>query len=220
MMSIRSKVIAITTGLFMAVFGGTAGADTTIFSETFQTTPTGPLGAPWSISSAGASTAVVVDTADHSRVLELRGSTTLGDYLIASRNFSAPVTEIQYSFAINPSAGASFVTALNGAGSSLGARRIRLQRAPGSTTLVAQTVPSGTNNCGTLASGVWSTVTLRIHATTLPHTFDVLINGASTSCTGLTTGLSTPFTGLNVMDASNDGWGGSVQFDDFLVTTP
>jgi hypothetical protein len=220
MISLWSKVTAIAIVLFVAVLDGTAGADTTVFSETFQTTPTGPLGASWFISSAGASTAVVVDTADHGRVLDLRGSTTLGDFLIASRDFSASVTEIQYSFAINPSAGASFVTALNGAGSSLGSRRIRLQRAPGSTTLVAQTTPSGTNSCGTLTSGVWSTVTLRVHATAATHTFDVLINGASTSCTGLTTGLSAPFTGLNVMDASNEGWGRSVRFDDFLVTTP
>src|SRR5262249_24319784 len=139
---------------------------------------------------------------------------------IASREFSSSATEIQYDVAINPSAGASFVTAFNGAGSSLGARRIRLQRAPGSSTLVAQTSPSGTHDCAALSSRVWSTVTLRVHAAALPHTFDVLINGAPTSCTGLTTGLSAPFTGLNVMDASNDGWGGVVQFDDFLVTTP
>jgi hypothetical protein len=54
-----------------------------------------------------------------------------------------------------------------------------------------------------------------VHAATFPHTFDVLINGTPTNFTG----LSTPFTGLNVMDASNDGWGGTVRFDDF-VTTP
>jgi hypothetical protein len=153
-------------------------------------------------------------------VLDLQGSTTTGDFLIASRSFSVAATEIQETFAINPSAGSAFVTAFNGAGSSLGARRIRLQREPGSTTLVAQTVPSGTTNCGTLASGAWSTVTLRVHASAQPHTFDVLVNGAATSCTGLTTGLSSPFTGLNVMDASNENWGGSVLFDDFVVSTP
>jgi hypothetical protein len=203
------------------LFGGAvASATTVVFSENFQNAPTGPLGAPWSISKAGTSAAVVKDTADHTRVLDLRGSITNGEFLIASRSFSVAATEIQETFAINPSAGSSFVTAFNGAGSSLGARRIRLQREPGSTTLVAQTVPSGTTNCDTLASGVWSTVTLRVHAAVQPHTFDVLINGAATRCTGLSTGLSSPFTGLNVMDASNEGWGGSVLFDDFVVTTP
>jgi hypothetical protein len=71
-----------------------------------------------------------------------------------------------------------------------------------------------------LAPGAWSTVTLRVHAAAATHTFDVLVNGARTTCTGLATGLSAPFTGLNVMDASNAGFGGSVLFDDFLVTTP
>ncbi|TCO50823.1 hypothetical protein [Actinocrispum wychmicini] len=206
--------------LFVAVLTPNANATTVVFSENFQTTPTGPLGAPWSISQAGASTAVVMDTSDHGRVLELRGSTTLGDFLIASRSLSSSATEILESYAIKPSAGSAFVTAFNGAGSSIGARRVRLQRAPGSNTLVAQTSPSGSTDCTNLTSGVWSTVTLKVHATTLPHTFDVLVNGAATSCTGITTGLSAPFNGLNVMDASNDGWGGKVQFDDFLVTTP
>src|SRR5262249_7140903 len=128
-------------------------------------------------------------------------------------------TEIQYSVNLKPSAGSAFLTALNGAGSSLGARRIRLQRAPGSTTLVAQTSPSGSTNCGPVADRTWSAVGPNVHAAVLPHTFDVLINGAPTSCTGITTGLSSPFTGINVMDASNEGWGGIVQFDDFLVTT-
>ncbi len=221
MLSTTSKITAAAFAVLVTIFGSTvAAATTTVFSENLQTTATGPLGAPWTISKAGASAAVVKDTATHGRVLDLQGSTTNGDFLVAARSFSSSSTEIQSSFAVNPSAGSSFVTAFNGAGSSLGARRIRLQRDLGSTTLVAQTVPSGTNSCATLASGVWSTVTLRVHTAASPHTFDVLINGATTSCTGLSTGLSTPFTGLNVMDASNDGWGGSVLFDDFLVTTP
>ncbi|MFD0692128.1 hypothetical protein [Actinomadura fibrosa] len=198
----------------------TALAATTVFSENFQTTPTGPLGAPWSISRAGGSTAAVVDTPDHGRVLELRGSPASGDFLIASRAFSSSATEVRYTFAVNPAAGASFVTALNGAGSSIGSRRIRLERDPGSTTLTAQTTPSGTSACGTLPSGTWSTVTLQVHAAASPHTFDVLLNGAPTKCTGITTGLGAPFTGLNVMDASNDGFGGTVRFDDLLVTAP
>src|SRR5262245_30911746 len=157
MSSRSSKIIATATAFIVTIFGGAvASAATTVFSENFQTTPTGPLGAPWTISKAGASAAVVKDTVNHGRVLDLQGSTANGDFLIAARSLSSSATEIEYSYAINPSAGSSFVTAFNGAGSSIGARRIRLQRSPGSTTLVAQTVPSGTNNCGTLSSGVWS----------------------------------------------------------------
>ncbi|MFL6119627.1 hypothetical protein [Actinophytocola sp.] len=205
----------------VGLFGGAvATADTVVFSENFQATPTGTLGAPWAVSQAGASTAVVRDTVDHTRVLDLRGSAANGDFLIASRSFSSAATEVKETFAVNPSVGSAFVTALNGAGASLGARRIRLQQDPGSTTLVAQTSPSGNTNCGTLPPGVWSTVILHVHAAALPHTFDVLVNGAATACTGISTGLSAPFTGLNVMDAANDGFGGSVLFDDFLVVSP
>jgi hypothetical protein len=221
MMSTRSTITAAAVAFLVALSGGVvATADTVVFSENFQATPTGPLGAPWVVSQAGASTAVVRDTLDHTRVLDLRGSTANGDFLIASRSFSSAATEIKETFAVDPSAGSAFVAALDGAGVSVGARRVRLQQAPGSTTLVAQTSPSGSTNCGTLPPGAWSTVVLHVHAATLPHTFDVLINGAATACTGIPTGLSAPFTGLDVMDAANDGFGGSVLFDDFLVVSP
>jgi len=212
-----SKVTAAVIVFLFALFDGTAAAVTPTFSEDFENTKPGPLAAPWSVTSAGASTAVVVATADHGRVLDLRGSPASGDFLIASRSFSSPATEIEYSVAINASAGSSFVTAFNGNGASVSARRIRLQQDPGSTTLVAQTSISGTTPCAALTPGAWSTVTLRVHATAATHTFDVLVDGAQTKCTGISTGLSAPFTGLNVMDASNAGFGGSVLFDDFLV---
>jgi hypothetical protein len=219
-LSTGSKITAAVIVFFLALFNGTASATTTAFSEDFENTKPGPLEAPWTITSAGASTAAVVATADHGRVLDLRGSTASGDFLIASRGFSSAATEVEYNVAINASAGSSFVTALNGNGTSTSARRIRLQQDPGSTTLVAQTSISGTTPCAVLTPGAWSAVTLRVHAAAATHTFDVLVNGARTKCTGIATGLSAPFTGLNVMDASNAGFGGSVLFDDFLVTTP
>jgi hypothetical protein len=218
-LSTGSKITAAVIVFLFALFDGTAAAATTVFTENFENTKPGPLEAPWSITSAGASTAVVVATADHGRVLDLRGSTASGDFLIASRGFSSAATEIEYSVAVNAGVGSSFITALNGNGTSLSGRRIRLQQDPGSTTLVAQTSISGTSACAVLTPG-WSTVTLRVHATAAAHTYDVVVNGAPTKCTGIATGLSAPFTGLNVMDASNEGFGGSVLFDDFLVTTP
>lgn len=86
--------------------------------------------------------------------------------------------------------------------------------------LVSHTVPGGSRACAPLPSGVWSRVTLRVHATTDPHTFDVLINDRPTACTGLSTGLADPFTHVNVMDPSNLGWGGTVLFDNIDVSTP
>jgi len=80
-------------------------------------------------------------------------------------------------------------------------------------------VPSGSTSCGALASGAWSRVTLVVHTTQLPHRFDVLINGVATACSGITTNLSPPFNSVSVMDASNEGWGGSVRFDNVMVST-
>jgi polyisoprenoid-binding protein YceI len=193
---------------------------TTALNVNFEGSPLGALGAPWSISKAGASSASIVSTTDHGRVLELKGSPTLGDFFVASLGFSSSASELTAQVAIRPTANAAFVYSVNGAGSSIGARRIRLQRSPGSTQLVAQTSPSGSTTCGTLANDAWSKVTLLVHGSTFPHTFDVRINGAATSCTHVSTGLSAPFTSVSVMDASNESWGGSVRFDDILVTSP
>jgi hypothetical protein len=87
-------------------------------------------------------------------VLRLQGSQAEGDFLIASRPISSSSTDITTEVDIKPISGASFLWTLHGAGSSIGRRRIRLQQAPGFTTLVASTVPSGNTDCGTLSSGV------------------------------------------------------------------
>ena len=190
---------------------------TTILSEHFEDDPLGPLGPEWSVMPEGSqSTVAVTDTTDHGHVLRLRGSPA-GDYLIASRAFSSTATLITVNVDIKPNAGASFIWSLHGAGTSIGRRRIRLQRAPGSEVLVAQTVPSGSTNCGTLPSGVWSTVTLRLDA--VARRFDVLIDGAPT-CTGVSAGLQPPFNSVKVMDAGNEGWGGTVRFDNIEIATP
>lgn len=201
-----------------------ATAATTVLSVNFETTPVGALGSPWFVSpspSTTASTARVVSTSTtHGRVLLLHGATTEGNYLIASRSLSSSATQISSAVDILPAAGSSFIWSLHGAGSSIGSRRIRLQRAPGTTMLVAQTVPSGSTSCGNVANGVWSRVTLIVYTQTFPHTFDVLINGTLTACRKITANLSPPFNAVSVMDASNGGWGGDVRFDNILVTTP
>lgn len=220
MLSTGSKIAAAVIVFCLALFNGIAAADTTALNETFQGTPTGPLGSPWFVDIHGASTAFVVDTPDHGRVLNLRGSTTIPDSLVAIRSFSTAATEVQYSFAVNASAGSSFQTELNGTGNSYFSRHLNLRLEPGSNTLVALTSPSGLTDCAPLARGAWSTVTLRVHETVLPHTFDVLINGARTNCTGIETRQAAPFTGISVIDGLDTGQGGSVLFDDLRVTTP
>jgi hypothetical protein len=203
----------------LLLIGGYAASAvaTTILSEDFEDDPLGPLGPGWSMMPAGSQSIVAItETTDHGHVLRLRGSPAIGAYLIASRAFSSTAHLITVHVDIKPTAGASFIWSLHGAGTSIGRRRIRLQWAPGSEVLVAQTVPSGSTSCGTLPSGVWSTVTLRLDA--VVRRFDVLIDGVPT-CTGVSAGLQPPFNSVKVMDASSDGWGGTVRFDNIEIVT-
>lgn len=190
----------------------------TVLHEDFEDDALGSLGAAWTVSSAGSGSVSIANTRDHGHALLLQGSRTVGEFLTASLAISSSSTDITTQVDIKPASGASFIWTLNGAGSSLGRRRIRLQQEPGSTTLVASTAPSGNTSCGTLPSGAWSKVTLIVH--TVPGTFDVLIDDASTACSGVAAGIQPPFNSVSVMDASNDGWGGIVRFDDIDVTTP
>jgi hypothetical protein len=185
----------------------------------FESYPLGPLGSPWSVSPpSGPSTVTIMNTADHGKVLRLHGDNAA--YLFATLAFSSSATEITTSVDVRPATGASFIWILNGAGSSIGRRRIRLQHPPGTDVLQVQTVPAGTVNCGRVPSNLWSKVTLVVHAQSWPHTADVLINGAPTACSRLDVGLSPPFSSVQIMDAGNDGWAGNVDFDNIAVTTP
>src|SRR5919109_1403656 len=87
---VRSTLVAF--ALFL-VLGSTAWAgaqqtQTTVLHEDFEDDALGPLGAPWTISSAGGGSVSIVNTTDHGHVLRLQGSTVEGSFLIASRAFS------------------------------------------------------------------------------------------------------------------------------------
>lgn len=189
----------------------------------FEKYASGPLGKPWSLvtASTGSSTTATVTTAPHhGKVLLMKADARTTDFLTATLGVSPASRELSARVDIEPGTNAAFVWSLNGNGASIEKRRIRLQRAPHSNTLVASTAPSGNTRCGTLPSNTWSRVTLRVHATHLPHTFDVLIDGAKTACTGIETGLRVPWRSVAIMDASNAGWGGEVRLDNIAVTTP
>jgi hypothetical protein len=190
---------------------------TTVLDVSFESYPLGALGSPWStVGTQGQ--ASIVSTSDHGKVLRLRGGRQEGIYSSSSLPLSSQATQITTEVDIKPGAGAGFLWTLHGAGTSIGRRRIRLQRAPNQTTLIAQTAPSGSTDCGTLADGVWSHVTLTVRST-FPRSFDVAINGTPT-CTDVSSGLAPTFNAVSVMDASNQDWGGDVLFDNILVTTP
>ncbi len=214
----RSAVRATVSALALFLCLGSYGWAATVLDEDFEDDALGALNADWTISSAGRGKVSIVNTTDHGHVLQLQGSKTTGEFLIAIRAVSSSSTDLTTQVDIKPSTASSFIWTINGAGSSIGRRRIRLQQAPGSTALVANTVPSGDTTCGSLPANAWSTVTLTID--TVSGTFDVSINGAPTSCTGITAGIQPPFNSVNVMDASNQNWGGTVLFDNMSVETP
>jgi hypothetical protein len=194
---------------------------TTLVVEDFENDGT-QLRSPWSQTPAAGFTdtrAVIQSSAGHGNVLDLQGSEEYGQYLIAYLPITAP-SDVVASVDINPDAGASFVWSLWGQGTGTYKRRVRLQRWPDSPALVATANPSGDTACGSLPSGRWTNVALVMHVQRSPHTFDVLINGAPTSCTGLEVVTNPPFNRVEVMDASNESWGGDTQFDNIRVARP
>jgi len=179
------------------------------------------LTSPWSWAPAASSEtrAVITTASGHGNVLRLEGSEAAGQYMIAYLPVSAPSDTVA-SVDVNPEDGAAFVWSLWGQGTGTYKRRVRLQRWPGSTTLVATANPSGDTECGALPSGSWTNLTLVMHAQETPHTFDVLIDGEPTSCTGLEVTTNPPYNRVEVMDASNEGWGGNTEFDNIRVAQP
>ncbi len=192
---------------------------TSVLNVDFDTYSAGTLGSPWRLwPSFGESAMSIAASPGHGQVLLLHGGKTYGHYVTADLGLSSSSPEIEAEFDILPDSGAAFVWSLAGEGSSMGRRRIRLQRAPGSPKLVASAVPSGDTACGTLASGTWSTITLAVN--TADESFDVLINGEPTDCVGIASELEAPFHHVQVMDASNPDWGGDVRFDNIRVSSP
>ena len=190
-----------------------------VMSEDFEGYARGALASPWSVSRSLTSSASIESTSDHGNVFLLQGSPTSGDFLQAILDMSVP-SDVVASVDINPDSGAAFFWSVHGTGVSTYKRRIRLQRWPDTTRLVATASPSGDTDCGSLPSGAWSKVTLAVHTATTPSTFDVLINGQATACTGLKAYVTKPFNMVQVMDSSSDGWGGDVRFDNISVSAP
>ncbi|MEO7732933.1 MAG: hypothetical protein ABIY55_18355, partial [Kofleriaceae bacterium] len=117
-------------------------------------------------------------------------------------------------FTVNPAAGASFTYALTGTGGGYSSRNIRLERVPGSDHLQAVST-AGAVDCGRLPSGQPTLVTLSFDGAA--HTFDVLLAGAQTACTDLTTRVSGPAVGFRVSDETIVGYGGRVDFTNLTL---
>jgi hypothetical protein len=166
------------------------------------------------ITKAGTSAALIHASSSPGPGLEITGGPELGSYVIASYGATTASSDATAGFTVTPSSGAAFVYILLGSGSSYSTRQLRLQRTPGSSDLHAAS-SNGNVTCGTVASGTPTNLTVVYHAAT--GTFDVRIAGAASGCTNLPTKLQAPIAGFNLMDASNEGWGGRVAFTDLTV---
>jgi hypothetical protein len=170
---------------------------------------------PSIISSGSSSAGPISSTSLHGPGLEIVGGTELGAFLIATYGATAGPGDVTASFTVTPDPGAAFVYMLQGSGSRYSTRQLRLQRTPGSTQLQAA-ASTGNITCGPLPSTTATRVTLVFRSAS--RTFDVRINGAASACRNLPTALQPPITGFGMMDASNEGWGGRVDFTDLTVS--
>ena len=145
---------------------------------------------------------------------QINGGTEAAAYALVSYRVATGAMSATTEFTVNPAPGAAFEYHLIGTGSGYASRYLRLIHEPGSSTLQAAST-SGVVDCGPLPSGQPTTVTLAFDGTA--RTFDVLIAGARTACTGLSTKTSGPVNGVRLSDSTVQGYGGSVAFSDIVL---
>jgi hypothetical protein len=202
-----SKVLFVACSLII----GCSTDDKLATSNTEQEALSGPT-----ITKAGDSWAMVISSSPEVG-LYINGSTQLGAFLIATYDLDSSLTDATGSFTVTPAVDAAFVYTLRGSGTGYSGKQLRLQRRPGSDQLEAA-ASTGSVSCGVIASGTATPVTLQFNAAS--HTFTVLINGASSMCTSLPTKLQPPIVGFHLMDASNEDWGGEVEFRNLTLQPP
>jgi hypothetical protein len=166
-----------------------------------------------SITLGGSSTATVTPGLDGATVV-IDGGTASAEYAIVSYRIATGAMNATAEFTVNPASNAAFSYLLTGTGGGYSSRHIKLKRDPGSDALQAATT-SGYVTCGALPSGQPTTVTLAFDGTA--QTFDVLIAGAATPCTGLSTKAAGPVAGFRMNDESVAGFGGHVEFSDLVL---
>ena len=173
--------------------GDTEQEATTVMGVDFEDYAAGPLGAPWQVSRSLTGQATIENAGGHGQAIHIHGSPASGDFVLARLSMSVP-SDLVASVDVNPADGAAFVWTVHGTGVSLYKRRIRLERSAGTERLIASAPPSGDTDCGAaLPSGTWSTLTLVVHTAQQPSTFDVLVDGNATECSGLAAYVTKPF---------------------------
>ncbi|MCC6156979.1 MAG: hypothetical protein IT350_02935 [Deltaproteobacteria bacterium] len=201
------------------------GAD--MFDIDFTAYAEGPLAAPWAIvdqdgtSEANIVTLTAADGAG--KALELDGGTTItiADYVLASYGFASTPADLNVYFDVfyddtdtefgfrtmqNPFTGAT----------------------PGAQLLVEagylsayDYTPGTWVDCGALTVSEWHTVEVR--HTYAAKTYSIWVDEAESLCVGLQTGsvpFNGPFNGIQLIDWSDEGYGGNVMWDNLLGIAP
>jgi hypothetical protein len=209
--------VAALVGLAALLAAGLAPASpaaaANLFSVDFESYATGPLGSPWFISKGGSSSASIVSTSDHGKVLRLNGGPQAGAFLTAVLSTPQRAGDLTVQFDVKPASGAAWGFEVFSASSRYPSQGIRLTALPGSGTVQGSNTSTG-QSCGALRAGSWSRVAIVIHYAA--RTYDLRYNGTASQCSALPFKLpspSDPFAGIRVRDYSNDGYGGQVDWD-------
>lgn len=201
--------------LAMALVGPLAAdrtAQASSFAIDFENYALGPLGAPWFVSQAGSTTSTIVTAGKHGKVLRVNGGKG-PDFTTNSLSIPATAGDLTIQFDVYPTTGAAFGFEVKPANSRYASDGIRLTGLPESGILRAANLLPHTD-CATLPPNAWSRVSVVIHYAV--RTYDVRLNGGPTSCSGLPFKLRTPgvpIDSIRVRDYSNEGYGGTVDWD-------
>ena len=145
---------------------------------------------------------------------QINGGSEAAAYALVSYRVATGAMSATTEFTVNPAPGAAFEFHLIGTGSGYASRYLRLIHEPGSSTLQAAST-AGVIECGALPPGQPTTVTLAFDGTA--KTFDVLIGGARSACTDLSTKTAGPVNGVRLSDSTVQGYGGRVNFSDIVL---
>lgn len=159
--------------------------------------------------SGGSSRVTVASSASGAAGVTIDGGSESGSFATASYAIDRSANALTADITVTPAPGAAFVYFVRGTRQSYSAGVLRVQRTPGTETLVT-TTSTGTVVCGNAPSDRTTELTVALDPG--GQKFDVRIDGAASNCTDLPTAIGAPLTSMGLMDASNDGWGGQVSF--------
>jgi hypothetical protein len=188
---------------------------TEIFSISFDNYAVGDLPSPWGVDEPGASyfTVIADPTARAGNVLEMSGDTGLDARASAEYPFSHTQGMLDVSVDTYSLGGSALFFTLFNAADSV----VEIWREPNAKELMAwSSSKSEILDCTTLEDNVWYNITLLVDMNA--WTFDVLVDGGSTSCNDITLYEDTPreIVNFQLWDGASEGYGGIVYYDNIV----